>query len=144
MSTNSMMTTKKQKVFHREICSNFHEFLGEDHNKRKKDFYRKICENTVLAHKFWGNDQYFEGLRPRIALQGHRACYFLRIPSSLGKSIFCFWGTSSDWGGTAPKCPLVAPGLNLPVLGYKLAYFFFTLTHHITVKSLLYTNPSNL
>ena len=66
---------------------------------KKKGLYCEICEKTVLAHEFWGDNQYFGSLRPRTALQWHGACYFL-------------WGTILAWGaqcsfvgGTAPECP---------------------------------------
>ena len=52
---------------------------------RKKGFCCKICEKTVLAHEFWGDNQYFGSVRPRTALQWHQAFYFL-------------WGIILAWG----------------------------------------------
>ena len=45
-------------------------------------------KKTVLAHDFWGDNQYFGSFRPRTALQCHRACFFL-------------WGTILAWGTQA-------------------------------------------
>ena len=54
-------------------------------NHTKKDLCYEIWKKKVLAHKFCGDNQYLESLRPRTALQWHRACYF-------------FWGTILAWG----------------------------------------------
>ena len=73
--------------------------------------YCKIYKKTILAHEFWGDNQYFQSLRPRTAFQWHRACYFLwctilALGGGGGGAQFSFGGgTSSDLGGTAPKCP---------------------------------------
>ena len=32
-------------------------------------FIAKSTKKTVLAHEFWGDNQYFRSFRPRIALQ---------------------------------------------------------------------------
>ena len=84
-----------------KLC--FPEFESKD--KKKNGLHRRVCKKSVLAHNFWGDDQYFGGLRPRTALQWHRACYFLW-------GTILVWGvTSGDLGGTAQDCLPVALGL---------------------------------
>ena len=70
---NSEVKTKKGFLY--KICAKFHNFRDEDH--KKGALHCEICEKTVLAHEYWVDDQYFGGLRPRSALQWHRASYFL-------------------------------------------------------------------
>ena len=50
-----------------QIYANFYEFWGEA--TETNGVYCKIYEKTVLAHEFWGDNQYFGSLSPRIALQ---------------------------------------------------------------------------
>ena len=70
----------------------------------------------VLERKFayaWGGgtSSIFDVHRPRSKLQRHRDSYFvlghiLRLRGSI-----LAWGPQAViWGGTAPKCPPVAPG----------------------------------
>ena len=90
------------------------EFWGE--NQKKKDFHRKISKKAVLAHKYWVDNQYFGGLRPKTALQWHRACYFL------WDTILALWGTFLVWGGTSSDLgarPLNAPRGARPDVGTK-------------------------
>ena len=70
---------------------------------KKKGLYYKICKKTVLAHEFSGNNQYLGSLRPRTALQWHQACYFPWGTILAGEG-----GASSDFGSTAPECPVAS------------------------------------
>ena len=106
------------------MCADFHEFWGKD---KKKALHLKKCANffefggettkdiskTVLAPKFWGDNQYLGSLRPQTALQWHKACYFFWGTFHAWGAQFLFGrgdtssnlgGTSSDLGGTAPEC----------------------------------------
>ena len=58
---------KRKKGLPPKIYANFYEFWGEI--TKINGLYCKVYEKTTLAHKFWGNNQYFGSLRPRIALQ---------------------------------------------------------------------------
>ena len=71
--------------------------------KTKKNRYREICEKTVLAHKFWGADQYFGGLRSQNALQWQRPSYSFWGTILLKGAQFLFEGTSSDLAGARPR-----------------------------------------
>ena len=51
-----------------------------------------MYKKTVLAHEFWGDNQYLGSLRPRTAVQWHRAYYFL-------------WGTILAWGARPRNSP---------------------------------------
>ena len=133
ISTNSAVRTKKKKkkmVFILEIVANFHEFWGE--TTKKMGPHCKICKKNVLAHEFWGDDHYFGSLRPRTALQGHRACYFLwSTILAWGGTIFVLEGTSSDLGSrlrNAPQWRRAWVGLYIN---------FKTNPHHTTTKSCL-------
>ena len=57
--------------------------------RRNSGLYCKNCENTVLAHEFWGDNQYFGSLSLRTALQWHRACYFFGHNPGLGGHNSC-------------------------------------------------------
>ena len=67
-------TRTKKKHLHLKNCANFHELWGET---TKKGSLLQNLQKTVLAHEFWGDNQYLRSLRPRTALQWHRASYFL-------------------------------------------------------------------
>ena len=54
----------------------FLEFQNED---KKRSLHRRIYDESVLTHEFWGNDEYFKGLRPRTVVRWHRDCYFFCI-----------------------------------------------------------------
>ena len=76
--------------------------------------YKKI----VLAHEFWSDKQYFGSLRPRTALQWHRACYFLW-------GTILAWGAQFLFGGHGPGNPPMASGLlqvysNLSNCNYRI------------------------
>ena len=78
----------------------------ESEDQKKEGLHGRICERTVLAHKFWGDDQDFGGFRPRTALRWHRACYFLcGAILALGGTVLVLGGTSSDLGGHGPGMP---------------------------------------
>ena len=87
----------KKKVF---ISKNARIFLISLLEPRKKKFFiaKSAKKKTVLAPEFWGNNQYFESLRPRTALEWYRACYFL-------------WGTILVWGARSRNASPVAPGM---------------------------------
>ena len=53
---------------------------------KKRFLLLKSSQTTVLVHEFLGDNQYFRSLRPRTALQWHRASNFL-------------WGTILALGG---------------------------------------------
>ena len=57
----------QKKGFRTQIYAIFYEFWGEA--TKTNGVFCKIFEKTVLAHEFWGDNQYFGSLRPRIALQ---------------------------------------------------------------------------
>ena len=59
--TNSVVNTKK-KGFRTQIYAIFYEFWGEA--TKTNGVFCKIFEKTVLAHEFWGDNQYFGSLRP--------------------------------------------------------------------------------
>ena len=59
-STNSGMKTK-QKGLHSKVC----EFWGDD--QKKKEFLLQNLQQTVLAHEYWVNDQYFGDVKFRTA-----------------------------------------------------------------------------
>ena len=70
----------------------------------KKGSLLQNLQKTVLAHELWGDNQYLRSLRPRTALQWHRACYFL-----FGTILTCgaqfLFGEHKQWlGGSAPAC----------------------------------------
>ena len=71
---------------------NLHGIVGVDQKKSNKikglclNKRRKIYENTVLAHEFWGDNQYFESLRRRTAL------FFGAQSSRLGGAQTVVWG----------------------------------------------------
>ena len=67
--------------------------------------YCKISETTVLAHEFQGDNQYLGSLRPRTALQWHRACYFFGGTILAWGAQFSFWGEAVIWGAR----PQIAP-----------------------------------
>ena len=93
------------------ICTNF----GVKPQK-KIGLHYKICEKTVLAHEFWGDYQYLGSLKPRNALQWHRACYFLWGTILAWGAQFSFGGASSELGKHGPVMPPGAPGLVRPNL----------------------------
>ena len=112
ISTNSAVKIKKKDSLHLRNCCDFPRVLGWNH--KKNGFSLQNLQKTVLAHEFWGggDDHYFGSLRPRIALQGHRACYFLwSTILAWGGHNFRFGGHKQWFGITAPECPPVAPGL---------------------------------
>ena len=93
----------QKKLF---ISKNARIFTNSGVKPQKKGLYNKICKKTVLAHEFWGNNQYLGSLRTRIALQSHRACYFL-----LG-SILAWGAQAVIWGGGhGPGMLYVSSGL---------------------------------
>ena len=57
----------------------------------KKRSLPNIFKKSILAHEFLGDDQYFGGLKPRTALQWHRACYFLGHNFRLGGQLLYSW-----------------------------------------------------
>ena len=75
--------------------------------------YCKIYKKAILAHEFWGDNQYFQSLRPRTAFQWHRACYFLwcTILALGGGAQFSFGGAQAVIWGARPRNAPVAPGL---------------------------------
>ena len=66
---------------------------------------------TVLAHEFWGDNQYLGSLRPRTALQWHRAGYFFLGTILAWEHNSCLGGTSCDLGGHGAGITPVASGL---------------------------------
>ena len=65
-----------------------------------------ICKKTVLAHKFWDDNQYLGSLKPRTVLQGSEPITFFEAQSLLGRDHFSFGGAQAViWGGTSSKCP---------------------------------------
>ena len=109
----------QKKVFHLKKCANFYEFRVE--TTKKGSFLRNL-QKTVLAHESWGYNQYLGSLKPRTALQWHRACYFLMGTILAWGAQFFFGGTSSDLGAGMPP---VASGLlqnysNLSKCNYRI------------------------
>ena len=123
LNTSNPRVWIKKKVL---ISKNAQIFTNYGVKPQKKGLYYKICKKTVLAHEFWGNNQYYLGsLRPRTALQWHPACYFLWEQVSLGGHNSCLGGTSSDLGRHSPGMPPVASGLlqvysNLSNCNYRI------------------------
>ena len=74
----------------------------------KKVFTTESAIERFLLTNFWGDDQYFGGLKPRTSFQRHRARYLFRAQSSLG-------GHNSRLGGHGPAMPLYGaePALKL-------------------------------
>ena len=102
---------------------------------KKLNPYRKICKKTVRAHEFWGDIKYFGSLRPRTALQWHRACYILWGTILTWEETILVWGAHAViWGGTAPECPPVAPGLR-KVLRYCIRNKIILVHDFTTVDS---------
>ena len=60
----------------------FPRFLGWNHEK--KTFYCKICKKTVLAHEFWGDNQYFESLGLELHSSGTESVTFFGAQFSFG------------------------------------------------------------
>ena len=105
--------------------TNFSLIFKNEDQKTKKGLRREILGSvfvftrvfllgTKFNSRFRRHRQYFGGLRPRNALQWHRAWYFLlgRAQPSLGRhtsrlgSTLLAWGAQAVvWGGTARKCP---------------------------------------
>ena len=121
--TNKVKT--KKKVFSSKIFTNFgyplkilaifHEFLSEDQKMKKKglrikNFYEIRCESTKItkirvANTNLGHDLHSSSPEP---------LNFFGAQSSLGGAQFSFGGAQAViWGGTAPECPPVVPGLLL-------------------------------
>ena len=94
--------------------------------QKKGSLLQNLQKKTVLAHEFWGDNQYLGSLRPRTALQWHRACYFLwGTILAWGGTILVWGGTSCDFGGHGPGMPRVASGLlqvysNLSNCNYRI------------------------
>ena len=86
----------QKKGLHLKKCANFHELRGET---TKKESLLQNLQKTVLAHEFWGDNQYLGSLRSLTALQWHRACYFF------WSTIFAWGAQAVIWGDTAPECP---------------------------------------
>ena len=69
-------------------------------------FTHVFCPGTKPHSRLGGYKQYFGEHRPKNVLQCHRASYFLSGHNPrLGGTLLAWGGTSSDLGGTAPKCP---------------------------------------
>ena len=103
------------------------EFLripGRNHKNMRLCY--KICEKTVLAHEFQGDNQYLGSLRPRPALQWHRACYLPWDTIFAWGAQFSFGGPTQWFGkGHGPGLPPVASGLlqvynNLSYCNYRI------------------------
>ena len=74
-------------------------------------FTRVFILERKFAHAWGDTSSILGGNMPRKALQWHRACYFVfGAQLSLG-SHFSLGSQAVIWGGTTPKCPLLAPGL---------------------------------
>ena len=109
------MTTKKKKVFNSTIARITTNSGVRPH--KKGSLLQNLRKKTVLDHEFWGDKQYFGGLSLRTALQWYLACHFLwGTILAWGGSILVWGITSTDLGGTAPKCPPSAESdLSAPV-----------------------------
>ena len=81
----------------RSLSQKMREFLRTPvWNHKKKESLFQNLQKTVLAHEFWGDNQFFGSLRSRTALQWHQACYFLWGAFSLG--------VHKQWfGGARPR-----------------------------------------
>ena len=104
----------------------------------KKGTLLQNLQLTVLAHEFWGDNQYFGSLRPRTALQWYRACYFLwgtilawGAQSSLGGHNSRLGGTNSDLGGMAPEGELRPRGAGPALKEFKFLTLLVTLVRTI-------------
>ena len=115
--TNSEVKIQK-KALHLKKCANFHQLRSKT---TKKGLYYKSAKKTVLAHEFWGDNQYLGSLRARtctsVALSlllslGHN--FRLGGTILIWGHIFYLGGTFSDLGRHGPRMPPVASGL-LPV-----------------------------
>ena len=122
------MKTKKKRVFSSKISTNsgyrlkiraiFHEFLNEDEKKRasSQKFYEIRCESTKIAK--------IRTVNTNLGVSGidlhsnsPEPVNSFGAQSWLGGAQFSFGGAQAvTWGGTAPGCPPVAPGLNCPLL----------------------------
>ena len=88
---------------------------------------QNLQKKTVRAHEFFGDNQHFGSLRPRIALRWYRACYFLWA------TIPAWGGNNSHLGGTAPECLPVTLGLPRLMIGAEMCV-------HNTEKILKHSN----
>ena len=53
--------------------------ISEVKPQKKIIFITKTAKKTVLAHEFWGDNQYLGSLRPRTALQWHHRLFISRL-----------------------------------------------------------------
>ena len=78
---------------------------------QKKGIFFKICEKTILAHKFWGDNQYFGVSGLELQCSGTKPVTFFRAQSTLVGAQFLFGGPQAViWGHGAGMFP-VAPSL---------------------------------
>ena len=118
---------KKEKVFSPKLATNsghrlkilaiFHEFLSESQKKKKKrssfqNFSEIRCESTKIT-QIRAINTYFGVLGFDLHSGSPEPVNFFGAQSSLGRAQFLFGGAQAViWGGTAPECPPVAPGLD--------------------------------
>ena len=107
----------KKKVFSSKISTNsscrlkilamFHEFLSKDQKKSSssQNFYEIQCVSTKITKIRAVNTNLGVFLGLNLHSNSPEPVNFFGAPSSLGEA------QAVIWGGTAPECPLVAPGL---------------------------------
>ena len=71
--------------------------------RRNTGLYCKNCEKTVLAHEFWGDNQYFESLSLRTTLQGTEHVTFLGTILAWGAQFLCGGSQVVIWGCTTSE-----------------------------------------
>ena len=120
--TNKVKTKKKvfsSKIFtnsgHRlKILAIFHEFLSVEQKKKKSSFqkfYEIRCESTKIR-KIRAVNTNLGVLGLDLHSNSPEPVNFFGAQSSLGGAQFSFGGAQAViWGGTAPECPPMAPGL---------------------------------
>ena len=118
--------TKKKEVFISKISTNsdyrlnipanFHEFLSEDQTKKRssfQNFYEIRCESTKITKIRAVNTNLGVSVLD-LHSNSPESVNFFGAQSSLMGAQFSFGGAQAViWGGTAPQCPPVAPGLTL-------------------------------